>query len=354
MKPIDWRQTDGRDISPQLGVLEGEGALQKSKPAEEHGERISPEWKRLPFPDSADPTYYDRPLLKEPVWEWHVPAYYFIGGIGGAALVMGAAAQLERGGRLKNFIRHCHGAGILASLISGGLLIYDLGRPARFHHMLRVFRPTSPMNAGVWILSSISPSAIFAALFSRRGGLLGAFGEISGIASGVAGLGLSTYTGVLVANTAIPVWQESRRVLPILFAASAMASAGSFLDLAFNDRHARKITYTFGTIGRAAELASSVVMERQAARLDDRVARPLQRGVSGAIWKTAGALTAGSLLLALLPGKSRKKRIAANVLGLAGSLCLRFGVHRAGIASARDARASFRLQRAELENRNPG
>ncbi len=354
MKPAGGRPTGGREINPRAGMPGGEEALQESMPAPEQVELISPAGRRLPFPDSAGPAYYDRPLLKEPVWGWHIPAYYFVGGIGGAALVMGAAAQLERGGRLNDFIRRCHGAGIFASLISGGLLIYDLGRPARFHHMFRVFRPTSPMNAGVWILSSVSPPAIFAALLSRRGGFPGFLGEISGVASGLAGLALSTYTGVLVANTAVPVWQESRRILPILFAASAMASAGSALDLASDDPRARKITYTFGTIGRAAELVSSAVMERQAARLGDRVARPLQHGASGALWKTAGMLTAGSLLLALLPGKSKKKRIAADVLGLAGSLCLRFGVHRAGVASARDARASFRQQRAELENRNPG
>jgi formate-dependent nitrite reductase membrane component NrfD len=349
VNPPNWMQTDGRDINPELGVLEGEGAFQRAKPVEEHIDRISTEWNRLPMPNAADPTYYDRPLLKEPVWEWAVPLYYFVGGAAGASLVLGAAAQIDRSGRLKNLMRRCHAAGIIGSAISGGLLIHDLGRPERFHHMLRVFRPTSPMNMGVWILSSVSPSAIAAALFGGRGGVLGKFGEISGIASGIAGMGLATYTGVLVSNSAVPVWQESRRVLPILFGASAVASAGSLFDLFFEDPAARRITYTFGTIGRVAELTASFVMERQAARLDERIARPLKRGVSGALWKTAGALTAGSLLLSVLPGNSRKKRIAAGVLGLAGSLCLRFGVHRAGVASARDPRASFRQQRAELE-----
>ena len=257
MKPVDWSQTDGRDINPELGVLAGEGALQKAGPSEEHLARISGEWNRLPAPDLVDPTYYDRPLLKEPVWEWAVPLYYFVGGAAGASLVMGAAAQIDRSGRLKKLMRRCHAAGIAGSALSGALLIYDLGRPARFHHMLRVFRPTSPMNMGVWILSGVAPSAIAAAIFGGRRGIAGAFGEISGIASGLAGLGLATYTGVLVSNTAVPVWQESRRVLPILFGASAMASAGSLFDLLFEDPQARRITYTFGTIGRVAELAAS-------------------------------------------------------------------------------------------------
>lgn len=37
----------------------------------------------------------------------------------------------------------------------------------------------------------------------------------------------STHTGVLVADTATPAWHEARRELPLLFAASAVASAGA-------------------------------------------------------------------------------------------------------------------------------
>ena len=39
-------------------------------------------------------------------------------------------------------------------------LVHDLHRPERFLHMLRVFKPTSPLSVGTWILS---PFATFAA-----------------------------------------------------------------------------------------------------------------------------------------------------------------------------------------------
>ena len=39
-------------------------------------------------------------------------------------------------------------------------LVHDLGRPARFLNMLRVFKPTSPMSVGVWILSAYAPAAL--------------------------------------------------------------------------------------------------------------------------------------------------------------------------------------------------
>ena len=33
--------------------------------------------------ESTDITYYDRPVLKPPVWIWTVPAYFFVGGLAG-------------------------------------------------------------------------------------------------------------------------------------------------------------------------------------------------------------------------------------------------------------------------------
>ncbi|HJT17698.1 MAG TPA: polysulfide reductase, partial [Thermoanaerobaculia bacterium] len=41
--------------------------------------------------------YYGLPFLKEPVWTWEVPAYFFVGGAAGAAAVVAAAAQLGSG-----------------------------------------------------------------------------------------------------------------------------------------------------------------------------------------------------------------------------------------------------------------
>ena len=38
---------------------------------------------------------------------------------------------------------------------------------------------------------------------------------------------LATYTGVLLADTAVPAWHEAYRHLPFLFAGGAMTSAGA-------------------------------------------------------------------------------------------------------------------------------
>ncbi len=28
------------------------------------------------------PTYYEQPIIKEPVWTWEIPCYFFTGGMG--------------------------------------------------------------------------------------------------------------------------------------------------------------------------------------------------------------------------------------------------------------------------------
>lgn len=281
------------------------------------------------------PTYYERPLLKAPVWEVDIPIYYWLGGAAGAALLLGAAAQLDGRDDLQTFAQRCHWVGIFGSTVGGALLVHDLGRPSRFLNMLRVFRPTSPMNVGAWILSAAAPLAITAGVFTGRKGIAGLAGDIAGYGAGVFGLALAGYTGVLVSNTAIPIYRESRRILPVLFLASAAATAASVLDLLTDEPRATRITFAFGAAGRIAELAAAYALESNLAVVP-RLARPLTEGVSGALWRTASVLTAVSLAIALIPGPSRSRRKWAGVLGAAGSLCLRLAVHYAGIASARE------------------
>lgn len=338
--------TDGRDIDLEIGELSGEASSQEaSGSSDKHIQSLAQTWQHLPEPRQNDPSYYDRPLLNESVWEWAIPTYYYVGGVTGAALVLGAAAQIVGSKRFERLIRRCHLIGLIGACISGALLIYDLGRPWRFFNMLRVFRPTSPMNVGAWILSGAGGTSLVTVLFRGRAGLLGGIGESCGYASGLFGMGLATYTGVLVSSTAIPLWQESRRVLPILFGASAMASVGSAFEIFGDEEQDRRITKIFGLAGQMAEITAAMVMEKQAGVVS-RVARPLQRGFSGFLWKTSAVLTATSVAVGALPGRSRNKRVAAGVLGTLGSLLLRFSVEHAGNASARDARASFHQQRA--------
>jgi formate-dependent nitrite reductase membrane component NrfD len=241
---------------------------------------------------------------------------------------------LDGSDELNSMIRRCHWIGIIGSTVGAVLLIADLGRPLRFLYMLRVFRPTSAMNVGAWILAVAPSAALTAGLLARsEQGHWRALGEAAGYSAGLFGLALATYTGVLVAESAVPFWSESRRALPLLFGASAAASAGSLFDLLFAEPRACRITRAYGIAGRIAELAAARLLERDVNAVP-RVAQPLKSGVTAAMWRGAEVLTAASLLFSVLPGQNRRKRIIAGVLGTAGSLLIRYAVHQCGVRSA--------------------
>ena len=288
-------------------------------------------------------TYYDRPVLKEPVWIWTVPTYFFVGGVAGAAMTLGLAAQLFGGQKLRPFDQKCRWVGAVGGGIGSALLIADLGRKTRFLAMLRVFRPRSPMSVGSWVLAAATPLSAGSALLTPASGVLWWVGFGMGSGAGVLGMPLATYTAVLLSNSAVPVWLAARKTLPLLFGASSVASLGAVMELMPLQRRELAIVRRLGIMGRVAELLATRAVERDAHE-NARVGRPLTEGVAGALWTAAKVLTLSSLAMSLLPGKSRKQRAMIGTLGVLGGLALRFAVFHAGKASARDPRATFGQQ----------
>jgi formate-dependent nitrite reductase membrane component NrfD len=341
---------DGRNIDPRVGILAGEGAEQEV-PRDRAGAQGSVPygvWRGVPTAGAREPgeiTYYDRPVLKEPVWIWAVPAYFYVGGTAGAAAVLGAAVQATGDEGLRDLVVRCRRIAAAGDALGTALLVYDLGRPSRFLNMLRVFRPTSPMSVGSWVLAASAPMTTAAAALATSDGTLRAMGDLAGLGAGVVGMPLAGYTAVLLANTAVPVWQASRRSLPGLFTASAVSGAASLLDLMDLGEREQRVVRRYGLAGKLAELAAMLAVERDAGRVE-RVGRPLHEGVAGVLWRAAKVLGAASLGLSLLPGRRRGKRKLSGLLGTAGSVALRFAVFHAGKASARDPRATFQQQRA--------
>jgi formate-dependent nitrite reductase membrane component NrfD len=338
---------DGRSIAPSLGLLAGEGSGQRVKNVEEAYPSAPSLWRETPTRSfsGGEPTYYGRPLLKGPVWVWAVPAYFYIGGTAGAAAVLGAAAQAVGGREMRSLVTTCRWVAAVGGAAGSALLTYDLGRPGRFLHMLRVFRPTSPMSIGSWVLAGTAACTMGSALLAGQEGFLGGLGDAAGYSAALFGLPLAGYTAVLVGNTAVPVWQAARRSLPPLFMASAMSGAASLFGLLSLPPRAQTIVHRFGTVGKVADLAAMAAVERDAGRIEP-VGKPLREGLAGTLWKAARVLTGASLAVSLLPGRARWKRIAQGVLGTAGALSLRFAVLHAGRASARDPQAAFRSQRS--------
>jgi formate-dependent nitrite reductase membrane component NrfD len=342
--------SDGRSIDPSMGLLSGEAAEQRvpatrGERAHSEGAAPLPVWNREPEVSPQEATYYDLPVLKEPVWEWYVPAYFYVGGLAGAASVLGAVVQTDGGSR--GLVMRCRWAAT-GSIVAGTIfLILDLGRKERFLNMLRVFRRTSPMSVGSWILAASGGAASSAALLSGTGGSLGLLGDISGAGAGALGMPLAGYTAVLLSNSAVPGWKEARKTLPFLFVSSAINAAASLLEMTKLEDDEARIVQRFGTAGRAAELVSGFLVEREVAGAE-RSARAYKEGLAGSLWRASEVLGAVSLGLGILPSTRRFKRFASGLTGSAAAVATKFAVFHAGKATARDPRATFETQRKGL------
>ena len=269
----------------------------------------------------SEPGYHGLPLLKGPVWTWEVPTYFFVGGAAGAAAVLSAAAQLA--GADEKLVRDARWIAAAGATLSTPLLIADLGRPERFLNMLRVFKLQSPMSVGAWTLAVFGTASSASAavdLVARRTRLpVRIVGNLASAASATSGLLMATYTGVLLGATAIPVWKEHVRLLPMHFGASALGSAVSLLELRGHGDAA------LNGLGLGAAIFETVVEL-------SLEARPLRQGRSGMLTKVGGMLAGPVPLFLRLMGKRR----AAAVATLAGSLITRFAWVEAGKASAND------------------
>jgi formate-dependent nitrite reductase membrane component NrfD len=336
---------DGRNVDSSLGTLSGEGSSQVTPSSKHDADLHAQAFSEVPSRQSFEsPTYYGHPVLKQPVWIWSIPAYFYVGGLAGVGATLGAAAQLAASDSMQSLVIRSRWLGTIGGAVSSALLIHDLGRPERFLNMLRVFRVRSPMSMGSWILVGFSSASGAAAVLPFGPALFRPLAGIFGVLAGALGLGLSGYTAVLISQTAVPVWQRSYRITPVLFLASGSAAAASFFDLLpLNAKEASAIE-SFGLAGKALELGAALALEANAGEVE-RVGRPLKEGFSGFLWNMAKTLTLASIVTSLLPGKSRGKRIATGILGSAASACFRFGIFYAGKASARDPRATFEQQR---------
>lgn len=255
-----------------------------------------------PAQQSSKLSYHDLPLLKPPVWTWEIPAYFFVGGAAGASAMVAFAAQLT--GANADLVRDARRIAAIGAVLSAPLLISDLGRPERFLNMLRVFKVRSPMSVGAWTLTAFGGAAAAAAFEIAT--------PISSAAAAATGLVMSTYTGVLLGATAIPLWSRNARMLPVHFGASSFGSAVSLLELrGHTDAALNALGLGAAIFETAAGAAPSPTPRRHA--LADALAGPVP------------------LLLRLF-----NKRKAAAVSTLLGSLLTRLAWVEAGKASARD------------------
>jgi formate-dependent nitrite reductase membrane component NrfD len=290
-------------------------------------------------------------MLKKPHWEWEVVTYLFMGGIMGGSGMLVFVADHERDAALERNARYV--AFVLASTCPL-VLIKHLGRPERFHHMLRIFKLKSVMSMGVWGLIGFSLPATAAALGqAATDGLLPARvrwvrrlaprGVLDPLTA-LLGAFIAGYTGVLISATAIPLWAIGKRHIPAISVCSGMAGAcalnAAILTLAPRTERSIAKLERLELIAGLSELVLLLAFERHAGTLG----APMFAGAAGR--KLRGfTLLGGILIPALLnvvPVHGRAKTLLASALTLVGGYVLRERLIEGGKASADDPRAASR------------
>jgi formate-dependent nitrite reductase membrane component NrfD len=308
---------------------------------------------QLAVPRAEFRSYYGRPILKPPVWNWMIAAYLFCGGWSAGSALLAAGADvtgrpgLRRGSRVGALIS------IVASLY---FLVADLGRPERFHHMLRVAKPSSPMSMGTWILSAYGPGAGLAGVAelmpgrlrrSRLGRLVWWLARPAGVWAAATGPGVASYTAVLLSQTAVPAWREAHPYLPFVFTGSAAASGGGW-GMVVAPHGESGPARRMAVAGAGLEVAASRLMEKRLGLS----AEAYTTGKAHRLRQWSEYLTVGGALGAAV-SRHRAVTVASGLALLAGSALQRFGVFEAGVESTRDPKYVVVPQRERLAAGQP-
>lgn len=285
-------------------------------------------------------SYHGQPVLKEPVWTWEIPLYFYAGGLAGASAGLAVLSEL-RGNQV--MARRAWAAALAGIAASPALLTSDLGKPTRFLNMLRMFKVTSPMSVGSWILSAAGGTITLSAARSWLG-LFPRLGRLAKPLSALLGLPLSTYTGALVANTAVPAWHEARQGLPFVFGSGAALSAGAIGVMSTPVSQAAPAR----RLALAGAALEGPLMELMVHRLGEH-GEVYKQGAPGRLANLSRACIAGGgLLLARRGGSSRAAAVTAGALLTAGAVATRWCVFRAGFDSVSDPRYVVGSQRARV------
>jgi formate-dependent nitrite reductase membrane component NrfD len=331
-------------VKPAAGLLPAAGGLA--------GQRF-PSPATQPPPPSSNPAYYDISILKSPLWKWEIATYFYLGGLSAGAYVLGRLAD-RHGGKTHREISRIASYLALASILPAPpLLIHDLGDPKRFHHMLRMWKPSSPMNFGTWGLTAYSGMATFDVVRQfiqdtnlRRGtaahsklaqlmcnGKLLLVHDAMGIPFALI---VASYTGVLLSCTSNPMWSKNPWLSP-LFTASAISTGAEAIGLVLEctsaaDSPSKKVLRHIDTAAHIAEIGLMAGYSRHAGEK----AAPLHTGKMRNFhrYTNAGIVGAEILKLAPLPSPLRRlARIVIALLGLSAGFSMRwsfiFGGHEA-------------------------
>ncbi len=297
------------------------------------------------------------------VWGWEIPVYLFLGGLAAGLMVLSALLAIRNGHDRSRWLRYM--PFLAPVIISLGMfaLFLDLSFKAHVYRFYAIFRPSSPMSWGAWILVLIYPATLLLGLVEltdeeseklagwrplRSTGLgrlalwvrREALDHVKGLrwANVVLGVGLGGYTGILLSTLgARALWNSS--VLGPLFLVSGLSTGAAFIMLFKINHEEHRILrrWDLAAIGLEAVLLTLFLLQLAAAggsRAQAAVHQVLGGGYTAIFWAlvVVAGLAVPFLVEVLEERKGWKATVLAPVLILVGGFALRWVLVSAGQA----------------------
>jgi hypothetical protein len=184
--------------------------------------------------------YESMTATKVPDWYGMIAWDALLNGMATGLFMAAAISELTAPAVFTPVARVAYPVALVLLLVDLTMLVFDLGDPLRFHHMLRVFKPYSPMSVGTWCLTIFSLPLTAAAGLSVLA-LLGFDFERARILAVIAALpfafGSAAYKGVLLSTNAQPGWKDARWLGGYLTNSALLMGCGEFLVLCAVMRH---------------------------------------------------------------------------------------------------------------------
>jgi Ni/Fe-hydrogenase subunit HybB-like protein len=166
-----------------------------------------------------EPGYLAQDVTKVPGWHGLVAWDLLFNNLTTGLFLFAAVGELASPDLLRPVARAAYPVALFCLLTDLMMLVLDLGDPLRFHHMLRVFKPSSPMSLGTWSLTVYSlPLTLIVAIEAAQALKLLPPGSTtlewvreSAVVFGILpAFGSLAYKGVLFSTSSQPGWKEAR------------------------------------------------------------------------------------------------------------------------------------------------
>jgi hypothetical protein len=183
---------------------------------------------------TAGPGYATGPVTKPPDWHGLVGWDVLFNGMTTGLYLVAALGELAAPAAFASAAKWAYPIALALLVIDLALLVLDLGDPLRFHHMLRVFKPSSPMSLGVWSLNlyALLLTAVVALDLLSGGGTLEGVRMAALVVGLLPALSSAVYKGVLFSVSSQPGWRDARWLGGYLTASAFVLGAAEMLALA--------------------------------------------------------------------------------------------------------------------------